>query len=119
MPETPTPCVNGQLLPAQGARSISSFEPAAKMVGSLAATASAGSFCLFCGNGVEGLPTVTSVSPLAARVACCRNIALTINVPTMAIRLINERRRPTLEREERSIQEPRFQYYCSWSKTCL
>src|SRR5258708_10513583 len=79
MPETPTPCVNGQLLPAQGARSISSFEPAAKMFGCLASTASAGSFCLFCGKGVGGLPTVTSVSPPAAETGMASD-----NTPTMA-----------------------------------
>src|SRR6266566_6135212 len=69
MPETPTPGVNGQVVgfPAlQASRSISSFEPAARIVGLLASTASAGSFCLFWANGEVGLPTVTSVSLLKA-----------------------------------------------------
>src|SRR5262249_57609044 len=36
------------------------------MFGWFASTASAGSFCLFCANGVGGLPTVTCVSGLTA-----------------------------------------------------
>ena len=39
--------------------SISSFDPAARMFGWFASTAKAGSFCLFCENGVGGLPTLT------------------------------------------------------------
>src|ERR687888_1950549 len=62
------PGVNGQVLSFRllhASRSISSFTPAAAMLGSAGFTATAGSFCLFCGNGVDtydGLPTVTSVS---------------------------------------------------------
>jgi hypothetical protein len=33
------------------------------MFGTIGLIATAGSFCLFCGNGDGGLPTVTSVSP--------------------------------------------------------
>src|SRR6266699_3934921 len=65
MPETPIPGVNGQVVSApalHASSSISSFEPAARMFGVFAFTASAGSFCLFCENGVGGLPTLTSVS---------------------------------------------------------
>jgi len=72
-PETPTPGVNGhgdssvaKTVVPQGARSISSFEPAARMVVRDASIATAGSFCLFRGNGVSGLPTVTRVSVAAA-----------------------------------------------------
>src|ERR687885_2080806 len=65
MPETPTPAVNGQVTSLrllQASRSISSFTPAAAIAGSAGLTTAAGSFCLFCGNGVGGLPIVTSVS---------------------------------------------------------
>ena len=44
-----------------------SFEPATRMYGWSASIASAGSFCLFCENGVVGLPVVTSVSALNAQ----------------------------------------------------
>src|ERR671933_2799588 len=66
MPDTPTPGVNGHVLSVrllQDSRSISSFTPAATMFGAIGLIATAGSFCLFCGNGDAGLPTVTSVSP--------------------------------------------------------
>jgi hypothetical protein len=46
--------------------SMLSFDPAARTLGWLASTASAGSFCLFAENGDAGLPTVTSVSGLNA-----------------------------------------------------
>src|SRR3954454_22432613 len=65
MPETPTPAVNGQVFgapAAQDSSSISSFEPAATTFGLLGSIATAGSFCLFCENGVGGLPTETSTS---------------------------------------------------------
>ena len=67
-PEAPTPPVNGQVVSSPGlqASSISSLEPATRMFGRLASTASAGSFCLFSENGVGGLPTDTSVSGLNA-----------------------------------------------------
>ena len=67
MPETPMPVVNGHVLSVRllhASRSISSFEPAAAIVGTAGFTATAGSFCLFCANGDIGLPTVTSVSLL-------------------------------------------------------
>src|SRR5512140_1793033 len=70
MPEVPTPGVKGQVLSAAGLQpsmSISSLEPAARMLGWLASTARAGSFCLFCEKGVGGLPKETSVSGLKAR----------------------------------------------------
>src|SRR6266550_7582312 len=66
MPDTPTPGVNGQVLSApalQPSMSMLSFAPAATMFGWAASMATAGSFCLFCENGVVGLPTVTSMSP--------------------------------------------------------
>src|SRR3954468_23503794 len=68
-PETPTPPGNGHVVssPAlQASSSISSLEPATRMFGRLASTASAGSFCLFSENGVGGLPTDTCVSGLNA-----------------------------------------------------
>jgi hypothetical protein len=43
-----------------------SFEPAASTSSLLASIAIAGSFCLFCENGLGGLPTETSRSPVAA-----------------------------------------------------
>src|SRR6266511_4944263 len=66
MPETPMPAVNGHVTSdrlLQASRSSSSFAPAAAMVGTYGFTATAGSFCLFCGNGAGWLPMVTSVSP--------------------------------------------------------
>jgi len=60
--------------------SISSLTPAAAMVGSAGFTVTAGSFCLFCENGVDGLPTVTSVSApfgVAAATPTTRATALT------------------------------------------
>src|SRR5215218_988206 len=68
MPEPPTPAVNGQVVgsPAlQASMSMLSFDPAASTSSLLASIASAGSFCLFCENGVDRfwLPTVTSRSP--------------------------------------------------------
>src|SRR2546423_3852441 len=68
-PETPTPAVNGQVVgsPAlQSSTSISSFEPATRMFGWLASTAIAGSFCLLCENGEDGLPVFTSDSVVVA-----------------------------------------------------
>src|SRR5258708_17779318 len=61
-PETPTPCVNGQVVgsPAlQASMSMLSLAPATTSDGSCASIATAGSFCLFCENGDVGLPTVT------------------------------------------------------------
>ena len=55
--------VNGQVdgsPAAQDSMSISSFAPATTTEGSCASMATAGSFCLFWENGVDGLPTVTS-----------------------------------------------------------
>src|SRR5947209_120888 len=72
MPDTPTPVVKGQELPEHGARSISSLAPAATISGFDALTATLGSFCLFRGKGVGGLPTLTSVSPVAAEAGIAR-----------------------------------------------
>src|SRR3954464_7548619 len=66
MPEVPTPVVNGHVTSLrllQASRSISSFAPAAAIDGMSGLTATAGSFCLFCGNGFVGLPELTRVSP--------------------------------------------------------
>ena len=75
MPESPTPGVNGQgdssvakMVVPHGALSISSFEPAARIAGREASIATAGSFCLFRGNGLVGLPTVTRACVAAAAV---------------------------------------------------
>src|SRR3954452_14671021 len=65
MPELPTPWTNGQSPPTHGPSSISSFEPAARTVGLVGSTATVGSFCLFCGNGLGGLPVLTSASTAA------------------------------------------------------
>src|SRR5919108_6218724 len=69
IPDPPTPGVNGQVVgsPAlQASMSMLSFGPAASTSSLLASIAIAGSFCLFCENGVDGLPTETSRSPGAA-----------------------------------------------------
>src|SRR3954451_15150409 len=65
MPEFPTPCTNGQSAPTQGPSSISSFDPAARTLGLVGSTATVGSFCLFCGNGLGGLPVLTNASAAA------------------------------------------------------
>src|SRR6478609_8227343 len=65
MPDSPTPSVNGHVVgsaAAQDSSSISSLAPTATMFGWWASMATAGSFCLFCENGVTGLPTETLVS---------------------------------------------------------
>src|SRR5438132_13649772 len=69
-PETPTPAVNGHVvsLPAlHASMSISSFEPATRMFGCDALTASPRSFCLFSDNWAGGLPTFTSAVAAPAR----------------------------------------------------
>ena len=48
-----------------GARRSPRSTPAATTLGLVGSTATAGSFCLFCGNGVMGLPTVTRDSVAA------------------------------------------------------
>ena len=66
MPDTPTPSVNGQVVgspAAHASMSMLSLAPDASTVGWFASIATAGSFCLFCENGDDGLPTVTSTSP--------------------------------------------------------
>src|SRR5215217_4676719 len=87
MPEVPTPGVNGhgassvaKMVVPQGATSISSFAPAARMLGRDASIATAGSFCLLRGNGLIGLPTVTRAS-VAAIAGAARP---TTNSPTAA-----------------------------------
>src|SRR5437868_6007691 len=68
-PEVPTPNVNGHVTSLRllhASRSISSFAPAATMFGAAGLIATAGSFCLFCGNGVPMFPTVTRASELNA-----------------------------------------------------
>ena len=61
-PEPPMRKVNGQVVssPAlHASSSMLSFAPAARIFGACASMATAGSFCLFCENGVDGLPDVT------------------------------------------------------------
>src|SRR3954464_14791972 len=75
MPEAPMPGVNGHVPgspAAQVSMSMLSLEPAARMLGWFASTATAGSFCLFCENGPVGLPTVTSESWAKAGAAAAR-----------------------------------------------
>src|SRR5206468_9754648 len=63
------PGVNGHVVsfPAlHASRSMLSLAPAARMFGWFASIATAGSFCLFCENGLGGLPMVTRVSGLKA-----------------------------------------------------
>src|SRR5690242_18633152 len=61
----PTPRVKGHVLSLpllHASRSISSVADAAEIAGTAGFTATAGPYCLFCGNCVVGLPDVTSVS---------------------------------------------------------
>src|SRR5919206_3437844 len=95
MPETPTPSVNGQSLsgPAlQASMSMLSFAPAATTFVATGLTATAGSFCLFCENGVVGLPTVTSASCAGAGAA---NAAPRTAAPNTAIAERSDKRLPT------------------------
>src|SRR4051794_21680282 len=62
--------------------SMLSLEPAATMSGCILSMATAGSFCLFCENGVNGLPTDTRVSCAAALLA----VASTVNTPVTTAR---------------------------------
>src|SRR5262245_3484691 len=66
------------------------------MFGWFASTASAGSFCLFCANGVGGLPTVTCVSGLTAEAG----------VAVTATRAMSDVERRMNRREERFVMRP-------------
>src|ERR671924_1572452 len=83
------PGVNGHVTSLrllQASRSTSSLAPAAAIDGSIGFTATAGSFCLFCGNGVDGLPTVTSVSePLGVAAATPTTSASAPSAATVAV----------------------------------
>src|SRR3954447_14617662 len=74
------PGVNGHVVGSPAAHvsmSMLSLDPAARMLGWCASTATAGSFCLFCENGPVGLPTVTSESPWARAGAATTRLART------------------------------------------
>src|SRR5438477_4012208 len=75
--------------------SMLSFAPATSTFGWFGSTASAGSFCLFCENGVVRLvvPTLTSVSATKASAA-----AANISVTAVAIRKDGRRRVPLNQR---------------------
>src|SRR5215216_1398252 len=78
MPDTPTPSVNGQSLsgPAlHASMSMLSLDPAASTVGLRWSTTTAGSFCLFCENGVAGLPLLTRTDCALAGPATTTNSA--------------------------------------------
>src|SRR5215208_3455010 len=89
IPDVPTPGVNGHgdssvanTVVPHGAMSISSFAPAASVLGRDASIATAGSFCLFRGNGVVGLPTVTRAS-VAAAAATAKTSAMSPRTATV------------------------------------
>src|SRR4029453_8143685 len=98
MPEVPTPGVNGQVVssPAlHASRSMLSFAPAAKTLGWAWSTATAGSFCLFCENGLVGLPTVPTVSPPGvAEATTGKTRAATTTPTTPAAPPLGDRRDP-------------------------
>ncbi len=92
-PDPPTPGVNGhgassvaKIVVPHGALSISSFEPAARTSGREASIATDGSFCLFRGNGVVGLPTVTRASFAAPADAASVSTSTASNATTGARR---------------------------------
>src|ERR687887_603438 len=90
MPETPTPPVNGQVLSGpelQASMSMLSLAPAASTDGSVGSIAIAGSFCLFCENGVGGLPALTRTSCAAAGEAPAARAATQSKPPTEKRRL--------------------------------
>src|SRR4051812_50025668 len=69
MPDAPTSGVNGHVSSSaalQASMSMLSLAPAATTFGWFASIATVGSFCLFCENGLGGLPEETSVSPPVA-----------------------------------------------------
>ena len=81
-PETPTPSVNGQVLsgPAlQASMSMLSLAPATATLVWLGSMATAGSFCLFCENGLVGLPMLTRVSWAAAGPASATTSRAAVN----------------------------------------
>src|SRR4051794_4856915 len=82
MPELPTPWTKGQSPPTQGPSSISSFDPEARTLGLVGSIATVGSFCLFCGNGLGGLPVFTSASTAACATAGAAPIASTTSPTT-------------------------------------
>src|SRR5919108_4132684 len=85
IPDPPTPAVNGHVVgsPAlQASMSMLSFEPAASTSSLLASIARAGSFCLFCENGLDGLPTETSRSPMAAVAPDTASVSAAIAAPS-------------------------------------
>src|SRR3954471_1494279 len=87
------PAVNGHVvsLPAlHASSSISSLAPATMTFGAWASTARAGSFCLFCENGPDGLPLLTRVSPPAATAVAD---ASAITAPTTTIENVGPRLR--------------------------
>src|SRR5215207_8248523 len=91
MPDTPTPGVNGQVLSApalQSSMSMLSFAPAARTRLSLASTATAGSFCLFCENGPGGEPALTRTSCAAAGAATAPQ-AITARPSAIVLRMRN------------------------------
>src|SRR3954468_11698990 len=95
MPDTPTSGVKGQVWssPAlQASMSMLSFAPAATTFGWLASIATAGSFCLFCENGLGGLPTETRVSWANAALA----VAASTRRTSTAIPAVRRRIEPPL-----------------------
>ncbi len=75
--------MNGQSLsgPAlQASMSMLSLAPAARTVEWLGSTATAGSFCLFCENGLGGLPAFTRTSWAAAGTASTATSPAVANV---------------------------------------
>src|SRR5215472_17201266 len=113
-PETPTPGVNGHVVgsPAlHASMSISSLAPATTSDGLCASIATAGSFCLFCENGDDGLPTVTSV-PMVGWLAAGLAMAVPATVSTRndaaaaAVNLIVRIGPPLLHRAVRISRRP-------------
>ena len=83
-PDTPTPSVNGQSLSAPGVAGlhvdvvVGARRPAT--FGCVGSMATAGSFCLFCENGLAGLPMLTRVSCAAAGPASATTSRAAANV---------------------------------------
>src|SRR5215218_2289137 len=121
-PEPPTPSVNGQSVsgPAlQASMSMLSLAPATTTSGWFASIATAGSFCLFCENGLGGLPFETRVSPRSCTAKAGRATSAAHNTaspaaPKSTFRRIVPFPSPTLDvmseltRVEYSGQEPEF-----------
>src|SRR4051794_25486450 len=104
MPLLPMPCTNGHELPTQSGSSISSLDPAIAICEFQGSIATAGSFCLFCGNVDGWLPTDTieSASEAAGNTSAQAHPIATKILPSITTPLVAK---PPLHRTSNSAQK--------------